>query len=341
LLEKIVDPFNGKADLENKILRTPIDPNKTFFDDPLRMMRATRFVAQLNFEIEKETYLAIEKNVERLAIVSKERISEELFKLLKAEKPSVGMWILYNTGLFDQFMPEVPQLYGVEEVYGHTHKNNLTHTFQVVDNISERTENVMLRFAALMHDIAKPATKKFSSERGWTFDGHEMLGRKMVWNIGRRMRIKKSDIAYVAKLVRWHQQPISLMDEVITDSAVRRLIVNAGEELEDLLMLGRSDITTGNPSKKVKRLKNYDFLEERIEEVVEKDKLRAFQSPVRGEEIMEECGLKPGPTVGRIKEAIEEAILDGKIPNEYEEAKEYFLNIKEEYLQNAEDWEKA
>lgn len=339
--ENTVDPFNGKKDLEDKILRTPIDPNKTFFDDPLRMMRAVRFSSQLDFEIEEKTYKAIEKNAERLNIISKERISEELFKLLKTKQPSVGLWALYNTKLFDYFLPEINGLYGVEEVYGQTHKNNLDHTFKVVDNIAQYTDNVMLRFAALMHDIGKPNTKRFTKDRGWTFDGHEMLGRKMVWNIGRRLRMKKTDIIYVAKLVRWHQHPISLMDEAITDSAVRRLIVNAGEELEGLLKLGRSDITTGNPSKKERRLKNYDFLEERIADVIEKDKLRAFQSPVRGEEIMEVCGLKPGPTVGKIKEAIEEAILDGKTPNEHDPAYEYFLSIKGGYLEEVEDWEKA
>ncbi|MCF6276703.1 MAG: CCA tRNA nucleotidyltransferase [Candidatus Magasanikbacteria bacterium] len=340
-IENVVDNFNGIADLEGGILKTPIDPNKTFFDDPLRMMRAVRFSAQLDFEIEEGTYRAIEKNAERLKIISKERINEELFKLLKTKEPSVGLWALYNTKLFNYFLPEINDLYGVEEVYGQTHKNNLAHTFKVVDNISKYTDNVMLRFSALMHDIGKPGTKRFTKGRGWTFDGHEMLGRKMVWNIGRRLRMKKTDIAYTAKLVRWHQHPISLMDDKITDSAVRRLIVNAGEELEDLLKLGRSDITTGNPSKKERRLKNYDFLEERIEEVLERDKLRAFQSPVRGEEIMELCSLKPGPTVGKIKEAIETAILDGVIPNEHEPAQKYFLSIKDEYLKDVEDWEKT
>lgn len=335
----IIDPYAGKADLAAHVLRTPLEPDKTFFDDPLRMMRAARFASQLHFTIDTDTYDSIVRNRARLSIVSFERIRDEFFKTLKTERPSVGLWILYETKLFEQFMPEIPELWGVEEVYGQTHKNNLSHTFKVVDNIATRTDKVLLRFAALLHDIGKPGTKKFDAKRGWTFDGHEHLGKKIARDIGKRLRMKRTDIEYVAKLVRWHQQPISLMDESITDSAVRRLIVNLGEEIDDLLKLGRSDITTGNPQKKKRRLKNYDFLEKRIVEVIEIDKLRAFQSPVRGEEIMQLCGLKPGPTVGNIKKQIEEAILDGIIPNEYDAAKAYFMSIKDTYLKNAAEWE--
>lgn len=339
-LGKIVDPFGGQNDLKKKLLKTPLDPNETFSEDPLRMMRAARFAAQLGFAIEVKTYEALKTNYERLKIISAERIKEELFKLLATKQPSVGLRILYETGLFSMFLPEVNALEGVEEIYGQHHKNNLEHTFKVVDNVSEKTNKVLLRFAALMHDIGKPGTKEFVSGRGWTFDMHEHLGKKIVRMVSKRLRFSKEESDYIAKLVRWHQQPINLMDEGVTDSAVRRLIVNLGDELNDLMILCRSDITTGNPTKLKKRLKNYDYLEKRIEEVIEKDKLRAFQSPVRGEEIMELTGLKPGPTVGKIKTAIEEAILEGIIPNDYQAAKKYFEEIKDEYLLEVKDWEK-
>ncbi|MBT4071588.1 MAG: HD domain-containing protein [Candidatus Magasanikbacteria bacterium] len=338
--KEIVDLFGGKKDLEEKILRTPLGPDETFSEDPLRMLRAARFAAQLKFSIEKETLHAIARNKERMSIISAERISEELFKLLGADQPSVGLVILFQTGLLDEFLPEISALAGVEEVAGYSHKDNFSHTLAVVDNIAEYSDNVLLRFAGLVHDIAKPNTKEFTHGRGWTFDMHEHLGKKMTWEIGKRLRIKKRDIYYVAELVRWHLQPIALMDKGVTDSAVRRLIVNVEEKLDDLLILCRADITTGNQKKKVRRLKNYDYLEKRIAEVLEKDKLRAFQSPVRGEEIMELCGLKPGPTVGNIKEEIERAILDGEIPNEYEPALEYFHTVKDKYLADLKDWEK-
>lgn len=339
-LEKIVDPFDGQRDLKDKILRTPLNPNDTFSEDPLRMMRAARFAAQLSFSIEANTYEALKINYERLKIISAERIKEELFKLLNAKQPSIGLRILYETGLSAMFLPEMDALDGVEEIYGQHHKNNLEHTFKVVDNVAEKTDKVLLRLAALLHDIGKPGTKQFAPGRGWTFDMHEHLGRKIVRIISKRLRLSKEESDYVAKLVRWHQQPISLMDDGVTDSAVRRLIVNLGDELSDLMILCRSDITTGNPTKLKKRLKNYDYLEERIVEVMERDKLLAFQSPVRGEEIMELTGLKPGPTVGKIKTAIEEAILEGVIPNDYDAAKKYFIKIKDQYLKNLQDWEK-
>jgi len=230
-------------------------------------------------------------------------------------------------------------LAGVEEVKGYSHKDNLSHTFAVVDNIAEQSDKTILRFAGLLHDIAKPQTKKFTKGRGWTFDMHEHLGKKIVYDISKRLKLSKDEGKYVGKLVRWHLQPIALMDEGITDSPVRRLVVNLQENLDDLLILCRGDITTGNQHKKVKRLKNYDKLEKRIAEVLEKDKLRAFQSPLRGEEIMEMCGLRPGPTVGKIKEEIERAILDGEIPNDYEQAKKYFEKIKQKFLEKTEEWE--
>ena len=338
-LGEIVDLFNGQKDLEKKMLRTPLDPDTTFSDDPLRMMRAARFASQLGFTIEANTYSAMERNAKRLKIISAERLKEELFKIFATCKPSIGLRILYDTGLMDVFMPELGNLKGVEEIFGQQHKDVLEHTFKVIDNLAERTDKVLLRMSALFHDIAKPHTKKFERGRGWTFDMHEHLGKKMVHVIGRRLKFSLDEIKYIAKLVRWHQHPIALMDEGVTDSAVRRLIVNLGDDLEALLQLCRSDITTGNPLKKTKRLKNYDYLENRIKEVIEKDKLRAFQSPFRGDEIMQECGLKPGPTVGKIKKALEEAILDGVIPNDYEATKKYFCKIKDEYLKEAEEWE--
>jgi len=341
IVKNIVDPFGGQADLKEKIIRTPLDPNVTFSDDPLRMLRAVRFAAQLGFTIDKKTLEAIYTNRERIKIVSAERLQEELLKLLATKESSIGLILMFQTHLMDIILPEVSNLDGVEDVYGHQHKNNLVHSFKVVDNVGERTDKTWLRLAGLLHDIGKPGTKKFVPKIGWTFHGHEHLGKKMVYAIAKRFKFSKDLTEYLAKLVRWHLQPISLMDEGITDSAVRRLIVTMGDKINDLLILGRSDITTGNPFKKERRLKNYDKLEKRVAEVLERDKLRAFQSPVRGEEIMKVCGLKPGPTVGKIKEAIEEAILDGKIPNDYEPAFKYFQKIKDGYLKDAAEWEKV
>ncbi len=340
LKKNLIDPFNGVKDLVAKTLRTPLDPDQTFSDDPLRMMRAVRFASQLDFSIDPKTLESIYKNRERLKIVSAERIQEELFKLMGCPRPSIGLTLMWQTHLLDFVLPEVAKLEGVEDVYGQQHKDNLAHTFKVVDNVAQFSDKVLLRLAGLFHDIGKSTTKKFIPKIGWTFHQHEHVGKKMVYQISKRLRFSKNDTDYLAKLVRWHMQPISLMDEGITDSAVRRLVVSLGEELDDLLILGRSDITTGNPAKKEKRLKNYDNLEKKIVELLEKDKLRAFQSPLRGEEIMELAKLKPGPTVGDIKEAIEEAILDGIIPNEYEAAKGYFSKIKDKYLANAKDWER-
>lgn len=338
--KNLIDPFEGLAALKEKILRTPLDPDKTFIDDPLRMMRAVRFATQLDFALEPKTLESIYINRERLKIISAERIQEELFKLFACPKPSIGLVFMWQTHILDIILPEISQLEGVEDVYGHQHKDNLVHTFKVVDNVAERSDNVLLRLAGLFHDIGKPATKKLLPKIGWTFHQHEHVGKKMVYGICRRLRFSKHDTDYLAKLVRWHMQPISLMDDGITDSAVRRLVVNLGEELEDLLILGRSDITSGNPYKKEKRLKNYDHLEVKIAEVLEKDKLRAFQSPLRGDEIMQLAGLKPGPTVGKIKSAIEEAILDGIIPNDYEAAKAYYEKIKDQYLSEVQGWER-
>jgi poly(A) polymerase len=339
-LGEIYDPFDGRNDIYDRILRTPLDPDDTFFDDPLRMMRAARFAAQLGFSIDHAVLDAMVRNASRLEIISKERIQEEFFKLLSTKKPSIGLTILYGTRLFDYFLPEVNDLAGAETSNGYSHKDNLAHTFAVVDNIAEYSDQVLLRYAGLLHDIAKPATKKFSRGRGWTFDMHEHLGKKMAKDINNRLRLSVPDSKYVCKLVRWHLQPIALMDEGVTDSAVRRLIVNLGDDLEDQLILCRSDITTGNQKKKEKRLKNYDRLEIAITELMEKDKLRAFQSPVRGEEIMDILGLRPGPTVGKIKKELERAILDGDVPNDHEAVMEYFLGRREEFLVGLSDWER-
>lgn len=341
LLKKLVDPFNGQNDLKEKILRTPLDPEVTFSDDPLRMLRAVRFASELHFTIDPTALGAIHRNRERLKIISGERIQEELFKLLATATPSIGLILLFQTHVLDVILPEVANLDGVEEIYGHQHKNNLVHSFKVVDNVAEQSPKVWLRLAGLLHDIGKPGTKHFVSTIGWTFHGHEHLGKKMVFAIARRLKFSKDLTEYLAKLIRWHLQPISLMDEGITDSAVRRLIVTMGDLLDDLLILGRSDITTGNPNKKERRLKNYDQLKIKIAEVLERDKLASFQSPFRGDEIMAAAGLKPGPTVGKIKNIIEEAILDGIIPNDYAAAKMYFEKIKDTYVAQAADWERT
>jgi len=337
----IVDPFDGQKDLEDKILRTPLAPAETFSDDPLRMMRAIRFAGQLEFGIDPETLKAIFENHERIKIISAERITEELFKMLSIKTPSVCLALLFQTQLLDLILPEVAVLDGVEEVFGQLHKNILTHTFKVVDNIAERSPKMELRLAGLFHDIGKPGTKKFVKGIGWTFYQHDHLGKKLVHILGRRLRFSTDLTKYLAKMVRWHLQPIALMDDGISDSAVRRLVVNLGEELEDLLILGVSDITTGNPNKLTKRQGNYVHLRAKIDELLEKDKLRAFQSPFRGDEIMTACGLKPGPTVGKIKKALEEAILDGKVPNDHDAVAEYFNKIKGDYLAQLQDWEKV
>lgn len=341
LKKYLVDPFDGIKDLKNKILRTPLDPDTTFSDDPLRMLRAVRFAGQLDFSVDKIALDSIHKNRTRIKIISGERVQEELIKMMSVGQPSVCLNLLFHTGLLDEILPEVSKLDGVEEVFGHQHKNNLIHSFKVVDNIAGQSNNPWLRFAGLLHDIGKTGTKEFVPKIGWTFHGHEHLGKKLLFGIAKRLKLSRDHTDYIAKLIRWHLQPISLMDEGITDSAVRRLIVTLGKDINDLLILGRGDITTGNPLKKDRRLKNYDRLEKRVEEVIEKDKLLAFQSPVRGEEIMNICGLKPGPTVGKIKTAIEEAILDGLIPNEYPPAMEYFEKIKDKYLSEAAEWEKV
>lgn len=330
----LIDPFNGIEDLNNKVIRTPLDPLITFDDDPLRIMRAFRFAAQLQFQIEQTTFEAAGSKAERLKIISQERITDEFLKILASPKPSIGLELLFNSGVLAIVFPEIAQMAGVDQRQDHHHKDVFLHTCIVVDNIANMTDNLWLRFAALVHDIAKPATKRFIEGTGWTFHGHEETGAKMMKSIFERMKLPYSQIEYVEKLIRLHLRPIALVDDGVTDSAIRRLIVNAGECLDDLFLLCKADITSKNQNKVSKYLQNYEKVVEKIKEVREKDELRAFQSPVRGDEIMKICNIPPSKKVGLLKTEIEEAILDGRIGNNYNEALSYLLVIKDKILVN-------
>lgn len=329
---KLTDKYNGLHDIESKIIKTPLNPEVTFNDDPLRIMRAFRFAAQLNFEVDEGLMSAAKNLGERLKIVSQERITDEFLKILIAPVPSTGLKLLQQTGVMKIIFPEVANLAGVDQRKDYHHKEVFLHTCKVVDNISTATDNVWLRFAALVHDIAKPQTKKFVEGVGWTFHGHEELGARMMRGIFKRLKLPMHKLDYIQKLVRLHLRPIALAKEEVTDSAIRRFIVNAGEDLEDLITLCRADITSKNEAKVAKYLQNYENVMKKVWEVEEKDKLRAFQSPVRGEEIMKICNLKPSKKVGEIKTAIEDAILDGRIGNNYDEAYDYLLKIKDKIL---------
>ncbi|MBK8946380.1 MAG: HD domain-containing protein [Ignavibacteriae bacterium] len=329
---EMIDKFNGFEDIQNKIIKTPLDPKITFDDDPLRIMRAFRFAAQLNFEVDEKILIAAEELSERLKIVSQERISDEFFKILESEKPSIGLKLMQNTKVMHVVFPQIANLAGVDQRKDFHHKDVFLHTCQVVDNISKNTKDVWLRFSALVHDIAKPQTKKFVEEIGWTFHGHEELGARMMKSIFKQLKLPLNKQNYVEKLVRLHLRPIALASEEVTDSAIRRLSANASEDLDDLIMLCRADITSKDQNKVSKYLQNYENVMKKVREVQEKDNLRAFQSPVTGDEIMEICNLKPSKKVGEIKSAIEEAILDGIIPNEYNAAFNYLMNIKENFL---------
>lgn len=329
---QIIDKFNGIEDIKNKIIRTPIDPLITFNDDPLRILRAFRFASQLQFEVHSSVMDAAKQLKERLKIISQERISDELLKILESEKPSVGLILLYQSEVLEIIFPELSRLAGVEQRKDYHHKDVFFHTCEVVDNISKVTNDVWLRFAALVHDIAKPNTKKFIEGIGWTFHGHEEIGARMIKGIFRKLKLPFHKIEYVEKLVRLHLRPIALANEEVTDSAIRRLIIQAGEHLDDLITLCRADITSKNLQKVEKYLDNYELVMKKVKEVEEKDKLRAFQSPVRGDEIMKVCNIPPGRLVGKIKTDIEEAIIEGIIPNTYEAAYQYLLKIKDNYL---------
>lgn len=323
---ELLDPFGGREDLQNRLIRTPIDPHTTFDDDPLRMMRAIRFSVQLDFDIAPETLQAIKDQHSRIKIVSMERITEELNKMILADRPSRALAILFETGLLGEFFPEMVRLHGVKEKEGVRHKDNFWHTLKVLDNVAEMTPDLWLRWAAILHDIAKPPTQRFVKGVGWTFHGHEALGAKWVPNIFRRLGLPLDDrMRYVQNLVRLHLRPIALADEGVTDSAIRRLLFEAGDDVDDLMKLCRADITSKNEIKVKRYLKNFDLVEEKIIEVEEKDRIRNWKNPVTGELIMRELGIEPGPAIGQLKEAVKEAILEGIIPNNEEKAKEFML----------------
>lgn len=324
----LIDPFNGISDLRKKLIRTPLDPEITFSDDPLRMMRAARFASQLNFDIEPATFDGLIKTAERIAIISKERVIDELNKIILSPVPSYGFKLLHQAGILKHIFPEFVELQGAEYQDGKGHKDNFYHTLQVLDNIAKNTNDLWLRWAAVMHDIAKPATKRFDAKVGWTFHGHEELGARVTPRIFRQMKLPMNEnMRFVQKLVRLHLRPIALSKETITDSALRRLLFDAGEDLEALMTLCRADITSKNPEKVKKHLANFDKVEQKLYDLEARDQIRNFQPVITGEVIMQAFGMKPSAEVGVIKTAVREAILDGIVPNEYPQAYEFMIGV--------------
>ena len=328
---ELVDPFNGLRDLDLGIIRTPLDPDVTYSDDPLRMMRAIRFATQLDFAIENESLNAIKRNAERLDIISMERVHTELNKIILADKPSIGFKLLLKTKLLDRFFPEMVALKGVEKRNGITHKDNFYHTLEVLENVCVKSDNLWLRWAAILHDIAKPPTKRFHPKHGWTFHGHEDRGARMVPGIFKRLKLPlDAKMKYVQKLVLLHLRPIALTKDIVTDSAIRRLLYEAGDDIDDLMILCRADITSKNEAKVAKYLKNYDIVVKKLQEVEANDQIRNFQPPVTGEMIMKEFGIPPSRTIGDIKKVIKEAILEGDIKNDKDEAFKLMLKLGNE-----------
>ncbi len=329
---QVIDLFNGIRDIKNRLINTPVNPDITLKDDPLRILRAFRFSAEFNFEIDPEVYEAIIRNAGLLQNVSFERIRDEISKMISGLWPSRGFALMKTSGVLKYVIPEMEKLVGVEEIKGYRHKDVFEHTLKVLDNTGQETDSPVVRLAALLHDIAKPATKRFSKNAGWTFHGHDDLGSKMAAEILKRLRFSGGTAEKTAKLIALHLRPISLSNEGVTDSAIRRLTVSAGELFSELMILCRADITSGNPQRVKKHLRNFDFVEERVKEVFEKDELAGFRSPVDGNEIMQICGIPPGPKIGKLKSKIEDAILEGIIPNEHDAALEYLLKIKDEVI---------